>query len=281
MNCKICDSRNIVIKENNLIFQSRYENFQFAECRDCDHILLLPPLSDSNAGQQYIRKNIDLSENVDPRILRKAKMIASLLPKDIVKIACDIGSGSCAFDIALEKLGWESYAVDTERFNSHYPRFMYINDLAEFVKNNTLGLIFSNHCFEHIELDSLFDLCSSIKVAITKGSVGLFIMPAQKIFLIKKNIYLEEFVFGHKNLFSNSSAKKFFEKIYPNELGFSVKIGYCRSRLSFLRTRLAFLLVLIKGLHLWKALILLGYVFKTLIYGSLEEVLITVSHEDL
>ncbi len=276
MNCDICGAGAHLIR-NEFEFEQSYLSFSFLMCSSCKHIKLLPPLSDSDGGQSHIRSHTTTPERIAPKVMARARDAMAPLVSRSVPLVYDIGSGNCSYAMAFSGLGCRGVAVDVERFNPEYPFFVKAGELAPYVAQHGAAGFFSNHSFEHIELRDLSRLLESIRPCIASGAFGYFVMPAAKYWLIKRCIYLEEFVYGHKNIFSKASAEIYFKTIFPESAGFSVCVTTVKSRMAFLMTRLRlFVKLIVKG-NLSRAARLGVYLLLNASVGAPEELLVKVS----
>ncbi len=275
MNCDICGAGAHLIR-NEFEFEPSYSSFSFYMCSGCGHIKLLPPLSDSSGGQAYIRSHTTAPERIAPNIMARARDAVSPLVPRSEPLVYDIGSGNCSYAMAFSELGCRGVAVDVERFNPAYPLFVKAGELEPYLARHGAAGFFSNHSFEHIELRDLTPLLEGVKPYIAAGAFGYFVVPAAKTGLINSRIYLEEFVYGHKNLFSQPSAEIYFKSIFSESAGFSVSVTMAKSRMAFLMTRLRLLVKLITKRHLSRAVRLGGYLLLNASGGTPEELIVKI-----
>jgi len=275
MKCQVCGNSARVFR-NDFEFPPRYCSFKFNICCGCEHIKLLPPLSDSDSGQQYLRAHIFAVDAIPAKIRRRAQRVVDSLGKANSRIIYDIGAGNCSYAMAFTKLGYTGVAIDVERFNPNYPFFVKVDEFSNYLAEYGAAGFFSNHSFEHIELTELTSLLRLLKSKMTGGVVGYFVMPAAKLGLVRAGVYLEEFCYGHKNLFSKDSALIYFKEEFPESQGYLVSVSAFQFRAGFLLTRLQILTRLIFRGHLYRAVRLCDYLFANLWRGSPEELVVEV-----
>jgi hypothetical protein len=262
--------------KNNLPFTEKYGEFEYSCCDDCGHISVHESLSDTRLGQDHLKKNIENSE-VPDTVAARAQSIVSKLPVKSGRIY-DIGAGNCNFSAAFSRLGYTGVAVDVHRFNEIYPHFVEADNFVKDVRANGAVAIFSNHSFEHIPTEDLRSMMADLRDFVQNGTRCFFIMPSAKVSLAKVGVCLEEFAYGHKNLFTTASAKLFFGGIFPADDGFTIHVAEHRTRLDFMRTRLRILMNYAGGLHFFKFAALLGYMVKCVLVGCRNEISVEVRY---
>lgn len=277
MICSICGSGSIRVYRNDFVFLKLYEKFSFIKCNDCGHVLILPPQSDPKNGQEYIREYTNFSTSQNKSVLSRVKNILSSVRLNKSVSIFDIGSGNCQYGMAFTQLGFRCFAVDVERLNPSYSPFVYSQDLDIVLDEEQCCFFFSNHSFEHIESSSLKKVLDIISKKMNDGSSCLFVLPSPKKFLINCGIFLEEFVYGHNNLFSENSARIFFKEYLHLSGLHSIEIFSPRVRFAFLKTRLEIVKVYIARHCFKKAIILMCYIILSAILGSNEEIWVRVN----
>lgn len=277
MICSICKNNSAKEESNSFEFFKLYTKFRFLTCDNCGHVLILPPQSDSKSGQEYIRKYTNLSPELNKSVLSRVKHMVNKYALDKSSSVYDIGSGNCQYGMAFSNLGFRCVAVDVERFNVIYSPFVYSKDLDAVLIEEESCIFFSNHSFEHIDPTSLKNILGIIAKKLDNKSSCLFVIPSPKKFLINFGIYLEEFVYGHNNLFSEKSARLFFKECLNLNNFQSIEVVSPRVRVAFLKTRIALAKDYLKNYYFHKAFILMCYIICSLIFGSKEEIWIRVN----
>jgi hypothetical protein len=278
MNCPVCNSPETRVIANSFEFSKLYPEFTYLNCEACENIAILPPLSNSDMGQGYIREFTFSEPKLNPSIVKRVKKFITKYSLFQRSGVYDIGAGNCQYSMAFKSLGFNSVAVDVERLNPYYSPFVYFGDLNAALDVKESHIFFSNHSFEHIDLSDLSRLCNLIASRMREPSVGVFVVPIAKRNLVRRGIYLEEFVYGHKNLFSKTSAEFFFKKQFPERLNLKVVIDSPKTRFAFLRTRLQIFSKYLKDGFYAKALILAYYLVISLIFGAEEELWISIQN---
>ncbi len=276
MQCVVCNGNRQKFYKNNLPFEEKYGKFNYTYCEDCGHIGVDESLSDTGLGQDHLKRNI-ANVDVPEAVLSRVKGIVSRLKEGTGRVY-DIGAGNCNFSVAFSRFGFTGIAVDVYRFNENYPHFVEAGQLIEDIRLNGAVALFSNHSFEHIPTEDLKAMMAGVREFVAGGTRCFFVMPCAKVFLAKAGVCLEEFLYGHKNLFTARSAQLFFDGLFPSDKGFQVRVSEINTRWDFMRTRLRILFNYIGHLQLLKSAVLLAYIGKCVLLGCANEVLVEIEH---
>ncbi len=275
MPCLICQSMNISKVSVNSGAMKTKDFFSYDICNECFHIKINLPLCDSNLGRNHLKLNIEADATPSKEIISRAKKIISMANNHKKNLNIyELGSGNCKTSQAFTLLGHNGIAVDIDRFNPGYKNFIFFSELEGVLKDLNPDVYFSNHVFEHLEQDEFTDMLQKLLPYMQTKGVCYFVLPLAKQSLISKGVYLEEFVSGHKNLYTRKSIEKLiFSLDIFNEIEL-MRVEIIKHRLIFLKSRVHFFFNLLSSAKIKQALALGKYIARSLIVGNSEELAI-------
>ena len=277
MKCNICGSQTSNVRVDTHSLRTEID-FDYEICDSCNHISIRKPLSDSELGQSYLKKIILPDSTPDSKSLKRAKEVILLYGSHRTELNIyEIGSGNCKASHSFTNCGHNGIAVDIERFNEKYSNFVYFSNLAAKLNQCHPDIFYSNHVFEHIDIEDLTSIFSLLRPHIENGAMCYFVLPLAKLSLIHNQIYLDEFVAGHKNLFSKRSMELYLDELKINEIAHNCDINIQKHRSVFCYTRFSYALQLLKSGYYKKSLVLLKHIFKSIIVGNPEELIVTIN----
>lgn len=277
MNCSFCGSQTTNVKVDKRCLRTGID-FNYEICDSCNHISIQKPLSDSELGQSYLKKIILPDSTPDSTSLKRANEVILLYGSRHTELNIyEIGSGNCKTSQSFTNCGHNGIAVDIERFNESYSNFVYFSKLAVKLNECHPDIFYSNHVFEHIDIDDLTSIFGLLRPHIKNGAMCYFVLPLAKLNLINNQIYLDEFVAGHKNLFSKRSMELYLDELKINEIAHNCDVKIKNHRSVFCYTRFSYALQLLKSGYYKKSFLLLKHIFKSIIVGNPEELIVTIN----